>query len=402
MFTKLDFIKVEVPRIAKIRKNRKKNKGKGVGKSSNKAQKTPGQEGAQFLTVCESGDIVGATWSSSPPTHEAYLNNQKVLQARTLKKGKLQNSSNSTKAGAMPGHESAQDPTVGESGDIAQDQEVLELGISKKDTDILYVDSRDNNNKKPEQSKAGPSGQRGRVERGRKREKGKDSSKAEGKPERRRRSSPEQKWIKFFHEKGTPDAKIAARENSAHQLLVHGLPREFLESTTGGPQEKALNQLLMKLGKTAIGDRGITIEQEHIIGAHPMESLSSSDKSPITRLTVDSRETKDKIRKAAEITGRWGTAGGHAVFLRDIPPEKATQKRKRTSSNEDKKTPKKPKCEVEETPRSSRTKKEEGLPRRRLEVDRTETRREERARTVGSAQAKLDAEKYFRIFMAEV
>ena len=42
---------------------------------------------------------------------------------------------------------------------------------------------------------------------------------------------------------------------------------------------------------------------------------------------------------------------------------------------------------------SSRPKKEEGLPRRRLEGDRPETRREERARTKGVAQAKLDSEK---------
>ena len=231
-----------------------------------------------------------------------------------------------------------------------------------------------------------------REERGRRREKEKETDKTGGKPERKR-SSPKQGWIKFFHEKGTPDAKIAEQENSAHQLLVHGLPGEFLESTTGGPQERALNKLLTNLGKEAIGDRGITLEQEHIIGAHPIEPSSNSDKSPITRLTVDSRETKEKIRKAAEITRRWGSAGGHTVFLRDIPPEKAVQKRKRTSSNEDTKTPKKSKTEVEETPRSSRPKKEEGLPRRRLEGDRPETRREERARTLGVAQAKLDAEK---------
>ena len=69
--------------------------------------------------------------------------------------------------------------------------------------------------------------------------------------------SPKQGWIKFFHEKGTPDAKIAEQENSAHQLLVHGLPGEFLESTTGGPQERALNKLLTNLGKEAIGDRAL-------------------------------------------------------------------------------------------------------------------------------------------------
>ena len=48
---------------------------------------------------------------------------------------------------------------------------------------------------------------------------------------------------------------------------------------------------------------------------------------------------------------------------------------------------------MEETPRSSRSKKEEGLPRRRILGDRPETRREERDRTAGAAQAKLNAEK---------
>ena len=93
--------------------------------------------------------------------------------------------------------------------------------------------------------------------------------------------SPKQGWIKFFHEKGTPDAKTAEQENSAHQLLVHGLPGEFLESTPGGPQEKALNKLLTNLGKEAIGDWGITLEQEHIIDAHPIEPSSNSDKGTL-------------------------------------------------------------------------------------------------------------------------
>ena len=109
------------------------------------------------------------------------------------------------------------------------------------------------------------------------------------------------------------------------------------------------------------------------------------------------KKRKKKVKpqlKAAEITRRWGSAGGHTVFLRDIPPEKAAQKRKRTSSsNEDTKTPKKSKTEVEETPRSSRSKKEEGLPRRRILNERPETKREERNRTAGAAQAKLDSEK---------
>ena len=75
----------------------------------------------------------------------------------------------------------------------------------------------------------------------------------------------------------------------------------------------------------------------------------------ITRLTVDTKETKEKIRKAAKYARRWGTL-----------PEKAAQKRGRSSSNEDTKTPKKQRTEGEETPRSSRSKKENSPPRRRL------------------------------------
>ena len=95
---------------------------------------------------------------------------------------------------------------------------------------------------------------------------------------------------------------------------------------------------------------------------------------------MNSRETKDIIRKAAEATKRWGSAGNHTVFLRD------TIKRKRTSSNEDPRTPKKTK--MDETPKS-RPKREEGLLRRRLDDERSETKMEERART---GRAKLDTE----------
>ena len=148
--------------------------------------------------------------------------------------------------------------------------------------------------------------------------------------------------------------------------MVHGLPSEFLAGTPGGPQENALNTLLKSLG--------IILEQVHIVGAHPIDPTSSNDKSPVTRLTVNSRETKDTIRKAAEATNRWGTAGNHTVFLRD------TTKRKRTSSNEDQRTPKKNK--IEETPKS-RPKREEVLLRRRLDGGKPETKAEERARTEG-------------------
>ena len=83
-----DFITTEIPKTAKVRKLRIKDKGKGVGKKSNKARGTPG-------------------------------------------------------------HDSAQDQIVGETRDAVQDPDVLDIEMSKAETENLYVD---NNNK----SKAGP------------------------------------------------------------------------------------------------------------------------------------------------------------------------------------------------------------------------------------------------------
>ena len=107
------------------------------------------------------------------------------------------------------------------------------------------------------------------VRKGGKIEKEKTTEKTSEKADHsKRRSIPKQEWIKFFHEKGTPDAKFLEKERTSHQLLVHGLPSEFLEGTQGGPQEKALNKLVSSLG--------IILEQEHIIGAHPIDPSSSS------------------------------------------------------------------------------------------------------------------------------
>ena len=87
----------------------------------------------------------------------------------------------------------------------------------------------------------------------------------------------------------------------------------------------------------------------------------------ITRLTVDTKETKENFRRAALQAKRWGEAGRHTVFLRDTVPEKPAQKRGRSSSNEDTKTPKKRRAEDEVTPRSSRSNKEKSHPRSRPE-----------------------------------
>ena len=158
---------------------------------------------------------------------------------------------------------------------------------------------------------------------------------------------------------------------------MHGLPDG---GTSDNNQERALNKLITNLGREAIGDHGITLDQEYIIGAYHIEQSSNKDKPLITRLTVDTNETKEKIQKAAKYARRWGSVGGHTVFLRDTLPEKAARKRGRSSFNEDTKTPKKQRTDGNETPRSSRSKKEKSPPRRRLDW------------WLGAAQAKVNAE----------
>ena len=121
---------------------------------------------------------------------------------------------------SAPGHNSAQD----------QDPDILDLEITKEDNEIL------NETDKPT---AGPSNQAGekKGDRGRKKEKEIVPVKTDGKPKRKRRSSPKHRWIKFFHAAGTPDAEKAKEDRRSHQLQVHGLPSEFLEPTPAGPQE---------------------------------------------------------------------------------------------------------------------------------------------------------------------
>ena len=137
--------------------------------------------------------------------------------------------------------------------------------------------------------------------------------------------------------------------------MVYGLPSEFPTGTPGGRQEDALNDLIKSLG--------IILKQAHIVGAHPDDTTTRNDKSSVIRLTVNSRDTKETIRKAAEATHRWGS-GHHTVFLRDIV------KRKRTSSNEDPRTPKKKKLDqrtessYEERTRIGRARLDEEIKRR--------------------------------------
>ena len=255
----------------------------------------------------------------------------------------------------MPDHNSAQERVPSATRAIAQEQEVLEIEITKDESKNLCAE----NNNKP---KAGPSGQR--KERSGEKETKNDkerTTKSDEKSERKRQSSPKRERIKFLQEKGTLNAKLAEQVDVDRQLLVYGLPESRFQWRD---RERALNKLVTNLSSEEIGDQGITLEQKHIIGAY---HTSNKDKQMITRLTVETKETKENIRRAALHLKRWGAAGRHTVFLRDTLPEKSAQKRGRSSSNEDTKMPKKRRTEDEETPRLSRSNKEKSHPRSRPE-----------------------------------
>ena len=156
---------------------------------------------------------------------------------------------------------------------------------------------------------------------------------------------------------------IAPAEDHKRQLNVHGLPSEFMGPTAGGVQDHALYQLFRKLRQEKIGELGIDIKQYRIIGARPVRRSLSNDQDPIMRVTLDSKDTKNRIVSAAMTANLWGFKNKKEAFLRDIPPEKRSQtdetkhppekrnqtddrkwstKRKRSSSSqEDKNAPKK-------------------------------------------------------------
>ena len=160
----------------------------------------------------------------------------------------------------------------------------------------------------------------------------------------------------------------------------------MLAPTKAGSQERVLNDLMASLSQETLGDDGIDLIQENIIGAYPIEP-TPRDRSPVTRITLNSRETKASIRNAAERAGRWGK-GTHSVFLRDITLEK----RRRKSSDEDTNTPKRGK--FADTPKRGREPKRSRLAQVGAQLRREsrceERPREEKARTVGQRQKERD------------
>ena len=162
--------------------------------------------------------------------------------------------------------------------------------------------------------------------------------------------SPDNRKTCFFPSPKSSNATITAAEDHKRQLNVHGLPSEFMGPTAGGVQDHALYQLFRKLRQEKIGELGIDIKQYRIIGARPVRRSLSNDQDPIMRVTLDSKDTKNRIVSAAMTANLWGFKNKNEAFLRDIPPEKRSQtddrkrstKRKRSSSQEDKNAPKKP------------------------------------------------------------
>jgi len=110
---------------------------------------------------------------------------------------------------------------------------------------------------------------------------------------------------------------------------------------------------------------------------------------------VDSKETKGDIRRAAEEANRWG-AKYHSVFLRDIIPETPTQKRSRSSSNEDKSSSKRRRTEEKETPRSLRSSRSPRPDRSNTEKD-CRNRSEGRPREASKAKKNAETEELDRI-----
>ena len=292
----------------------------------------------------------------------------RVKSAKTKRKG--------TGKKSNPGHNSAQE----------RDQDILVLEISNEESEMLGEPTAKN-----EKNSAGPS-QIEKEDRDRKEEKGKRKEQEEA-PKRsdenktpKRKNSQKYQWINFYHEESSRAFKEAKEFRASHQLLVHGLPKTLVAPTKAGTQERVLNDLMAGLSQETLGEDGIDLVQENIIGAYPIEP-TPRDRSPVTRITLDSRETKASIRKAAERAGRWGN-GTHSVFFRDITLEK----RRRKSSDEDTNTPKRGK--LEDTPKRGKEQKMSRLAQIGAQIRREswseERPREERARTVWQRQKERD------------
>ena len=299
----------------------------------------------------------------------------RVKNAKT--KGKVTGKKSNT------GHNSAQE----------RDQEILVLETPNEEIEMLGKQAATK-----EKNPAGPS-KIEKEDRDRKEEKGKRKEQAEATKRSdenktpKRKSSQRYRWINFYHEESSRAFKEAKEFRTSHQLLVHGLPKTLLAPTKAGTQERVLNDLMAGLSQERLGEDGINLVQENIIGAYPIEP-TPRDRSPVTRITLDSRETKPSIRKAAGRAGRWGN-GTHSVFFRDITFEK----RRRKSSNEDTNTPKRGK--LEDTPKRGKEQKMTRLAQIGAQIRREswseERPREERARTAWQRQKERDDRESHRI-----
>ena len=134
--------------------------------------------------------------------------------------------------------------------------------------------------------------------------------------------TPDKRKTSFFPSPNTKKANSAAAEDHERQLNVHGLPNEFMGCTAGGVQDHALYQLFLKLSKEKAGQYGIDIKQYHIVSTRPVKQSSSNGQDLVMRVTLDSKDTKERIISAATSANLWGFKDKDTAFFRDIPRRK--------------------------------------------------------------------------------
>ena len=255
-------------------------------------------------------------------------------------------------------NEPDKNPTAKKDAKIQEVENVVDQDVLELDIDVDSVTFAEQTGKEPESKESAGNGNNNNNSN--------ITPKKDQTPRTNKKTikSPDHRKTCFFPSPKSSNATIATAEDHKRQLNVHGLATEFMGPTARGVQDHALYQLFRKLRQEKIGELGIDIKQYHIIGARPVRRSLSNVQDPIMRVTLDSKDTKNRVVNAAMTVNLWGFKNKKEAFLRDIPPEKRSQtderkhppekrsqtddrkrstKRKRSSSQEDKNAPQKAK-----------------------------------------------------------
>ena len=230
----IDFMKIDIPKNAKVR--RKKDKGKGNGKKSTNHTDKPVKSGGNKKEV-------------NKPKEEQNVG-----------------------------------------------QDILELGLGP-DTDIFSEQADKETDKVEPTMSKNKNKNYTKIPSEENPQKKQETKAPEGKKLTDKQKSPDKQKTSFFPPPNSGKAKCAKKEDHERQLNVHGLPNEFMGCTAGctvvGAQDQALFQLFMKLSRRKAGRHGIDIRQDHIVGARPIIQLTSSgEEELVMRVTFDSKDTK--------------------------------------------------------------------------------------------------------------